>query len=681
MSARQDIRRIRTLLIANRGEIACRIIGTCRRLGIETVAVYSDADIHARHVALADRAVAIGPAAASESYLRIDKILEAAKATGADAVHPGYGFLSENPDFADACDKAGVIFIGPPASAIRAMALKDASKALMAEAGVPVVPGYHGEDQSLSRFKAEADTIGYPVLVKAVAGGGGKGMRLVDQAQDLEAAIASARREAANSFGNDHLLIEKFVTSPRHIEVQVFGDAHDNAVHLFERDCSIQRRHQKVVEEAPAPGMPPVLRAAMGTAAVKAAASIGYQGAGTVEFIVDGSGGLHDETAFYFMEMNTRLQVEHPVSELVTGLDFVEWQIRVAEGAPLPLTQDGIDVRLNGHAIEARLYAEDPFRDFLPQTGTLGLFDPDAAVEDGCRVDAGVRAGDDISVHYDPMIAKLIAWGPDRETATVRLQRLIAATPVAGLATNRDFLARILGTARFQDAVLDTGFIAAEETALLTPPTVGAHDYARAVLAILAARQYRHGLGRSSHPWDTVDGFRLNLADSEQHLFETVETESGTELTVTSIHHADGWRISVGTEHFDGAACFTDASRLTLSINRISESLFADVTDTHVTLIGADRTLTLPRHSRTGSLDDGMEGPGTITAPMPGKILEVLVKDGDSVTKGDALIVMEAMKMEQTLAAPRDGIVHGLSATPGVLVGDGETLLHLDEQN
>ncbi len=665
--------RIKKLLIANRGEIACRVMATCRQLGIKTVAVYSAADAHALHVKMADEAVFIGPAAASESYLVGDKIIDACKRTGADAVHPGYGFLSENPEFAEACDEAGIIFVGPSAASMRAMALKGAAKQLMEHAGVPVVPGYHGQDQSVATLTAEAEKIGYPVLIKAVAGGGGKGMRKVFSAADLPGAIEAAAREGKNSFGNPELLIEKYIQKPRHIEVQVFGDSDGHAVHLLERDCSLQRRHQKVVEEAPAPGMSLEMRRAMGQAAVTAAEAIGYRGAGTVEFIVDVANGL-DGAPFYFMEMNTRLQVEHPVTEMITGQDLVEWQIRVAEGKPLPLSQDEIELMADGHAVEVRLYAEDPFNNFAPAVGRIGMFDPFADNGPTGRIDAGVQAGDEVSIHYDPMIGKLIAWGEDREAAIDALINLVSETPVAGLTTNRDFLLRALKHDDFRAGDVHTGFIEAFEDTLLAKHEIGAEDYATAAIAIIAAR---HARAHDADPWSISDNFRLNLQPSEVLWFDTGDgefitahvTEDRQNVSVTVL----GETLSVKCPHLvDGV--------LTFSQDGLRKRLFAEVDAAHVALVTAERTLLVKRHARDGGADDETDGPGTITAPMPGKILEVKVADGDTVERGQPLLVMEAMKMEQTISAPRDGVVTGLSLKPGDQVADGATLLTITDE-
>ena len=524
---------IRKLLIANRGEIAVRVIETCQKLSIRTVAVYSDADRDALHVKLADEAIHIGAAAATDSYLVAEKIITAAKRTGADAIHPGYGFLSENPDFAENCAQNDIIFIGPSAASMNAMALKGAAKKLMTEAGVPVVPGYHGDDQSTDILIQEANNIGFPVLIKAVAGGGGKGMRKVFNQDDLPAAIESARREGENSFGNGKLLIEKYIEKPRHIEVQVFGDSDGHAVYLWERDCSLQRRHQKVVEEAPAPGMTTEMRRQMGQAAVKAAESISYTGAGTVEFIVDVANGLQD-APFYFMEMNTRLQVEHPVTELITGQDLVEWQIKIAEGSPLPHSQDEIDLMVTGHALEVRLYAEDANKNFMPSTGKVGLFDPYAALPSGGRIDAGVMAGDTVTVHYDPMIAKLIAYGDNRDHAIDVLKQVIAESPVSNLITNRDFLLRAITHPEFVQADLDTAFIERNEADLFVQAALTPETIATASLVILASREERKQAHGALSPWEQLDGFQLNLPYKE-HLDFDIETEDGQQTQIVTV--------------------------------------------------------------------------------------------------------------------------------------------------
>lgn len=662
---------IRKILIANRGEIACRVIATCQRLGIKTVAVFSDADRDALHVEMADEAVHIGPAAASESYLVADKIIAAAKQTGADAVHPGYGFLSENPEFSEACTKGDLIFIGPSGESMRAMALKGSAKQLMIDADVPVVPGYHGDDQSLETLTAEAKKIGLPVLIKAVAGGGGKGMRKVYKTSEIGPAIEAARREGENAFGNPKLLIEKLLEVPRHIEIQVFGDMDGNVVHLFERDCSLQRRHQKVVEEAPAPGLSAEMRREMGLAAVRAAEAISYVGAGTVEFIVDISKGLAN-APYYFMEMNTRLQVEHPVTELITGQDLVEWQIMVAEGKPLPLAQDELEAYMQGHAVEVRLYAEDPENDFMPQTGTIGHFDPFAETVAGGRIDAGVRAGDSVSIHYDPMIGKLIAWGEDREQAINALTNLVSETPVTGLVTNRDFLFRILSHPAFKKGSVHTGFIEEHSAELLQETVKTPKEYALAAFAIVASRQNRYS---ASDPWQQVDNFRVNLTATEKLWFTT---ESGAFLTVEVIEDGHDFTAIIEDEPFYAENVSSEDGVLTLTQAGLRSRYFFSADVQSVTLVQENRTVFLKRHSRESGADEDSDGPGTLTAPMPGKILDVKVKDGDLVEKGAPLLVMEAMKMEQTITAPKDGCVAGLSLKVGDQVSGGAALLTIE---
>jgi len=659
-------RKIRKLLIANRGEIACRIIRTCHNMGIKTVAVYSDADVNALHVAMADETVCIGPATATESYLVADKILAAAKLTSADAIHPGYGFLSENPEFSEACAENGIIFVGPFADSMRAMALKGAAKKLMEKASVPVVPGYHGDDQSLETLTAEIENIGFPVLIKAVAGGGGKGMRKVHAGDNIKAAIEAARREGQNAFGNGKLLIEKLIEVPRHIELQVFGDETGRAVHLFERDCSLQRRHQKVVEEAPAPGLSEEMRAAMGDAAVKAAEAIKYVGAGTVEFIVDVANGL-ENAPFYFMEMNTRLQVEHPVTEYITGEDLVEWQIRIAEGYALPLTQDEINDNVYGHAVEVRLYAEDPYNNFMPAVGKIGMFDPNIELPQTQRIDAGVAAGDTVSIHYDPMIGKLIAFGETREQAIEELVDLIDKTPVSGLVTNRDFLRKTLTHPDFLAGNVHTGFILEHEKTLLSPYKITNKDYAISAYAILADRQKRIP---SRDPWDFADNFRINLQASETMLFDSNDNLVTVQLS-GDVTHAT---VTINEDSFTAQNITLTEDLLSYTEDGLKQTFFADVSATTISLVSSKATLFIPRHVQTANTDD-TDGPGTIVAPMPGKILEIKITNGDAVTKGQALLVMEAMKMEQTISAPKDGIVAGLTLSAGDQVSDHAVLL------
>ncbi|TCO72508.1 acetyl-CoA carboxylase biotin carboxylase subunit [Rhodovulum euryhalinum] len=642
----------RKILIANRGEIACRIIETAHRMGIATVAVHSEADALSRHVAMADEAVPIGAAPPADSYLRADRIISAARATGAQAIHPGYGFLSENPDFVDAVDRAGLTFIGPSADAIRAMGLKDAAKALMEKVGVPVVPGYHGANQDDAHLEGAAEAIGYPVLIKAVAGGGGKGMRKVTRAADFAAALASARSEARNAFGNDAVLIEKYIEQPRHIEVQVFGDG-TNAVHLYERDCSLQRRHQKVIEEAPAPGMTPEMRAAMGDAAVRAATAIGYKGAGTIEFIVDGSQGLHPDR-FWFMEMNTRLQVEHPVTEAVTGLDLVEWQLRVAAGEGLPLTQDQIP--LNGHAFEARLYAEDVPAGFLPATGRLAHL----AFPPGIRADTGVRTGDAISPFYDPMIAKVITHGPTRAVALNRLARALEETEVAGTVTNLAFLGRLARHEGFARGEVDTGLIERDLAALTEAEGPSLAVQAAAILEAAALPEGPLSgfalwapLRRTvtlAHGGDEVTGVVLAEGPGRAHVEIAGET-------LEAHRDAGGWRIagiSPGRVIRAGGAIHVFAG--------------AAGTFSFAPLDPLDRAAAAHAHS------------GVIEAPMPGLVKAVMVGAGDTVVAGQPLAILEAMKMEHTLAAPRDGVVAEVMVEPGTQVEPHAPLIRLEEE-
>jgi acetyl/propionyl-CoA carboxylase alpha subunit len=619
---------LKSVLVANRGEIARRVFKTARRMGIATVAVYSEADADAPHVREADQAVLIGPAAARESYLVGEKIIAAARATGAEAIHPGYGFLSENVAFAQAVMDAGLIWIGPPPSAINAMGLKDAAKSLMQKAGVPVTPGYLGEDQGLERLKAEADRTGYPVLIKAVAGGGGKGMRKVEAAADFADSLASCQREAAASFGDDRVLIEKYVTRPRHIEVQVFGDVHGNVVHLFERDCSLQRRHQKVIEEAPAPGMSPEARAAVTSAAVKAAQAVGYVGAGTVEFIADASEGLRPDR-IWFMEMNTRLQVEHPVTEAVTGVDLVEWQFRIASGELLPLGQD--QILLHGHAVEARLYAENPAGGFLPSIGVLEHFHMPADI----RVDSAVEEGDEVSPFYDPMIAKLIAHAPTREGATDRLAQACAEVEVWPVRTNAAFLARCLDHPDFIAGDVDTSFIPTRIDELAAQATPSDDALMVAAAAVLARDE-----GAETSPWKDLTGFRMNAAP-ETHLRLFL----------------DGRPIAAPLPEGD---------------------LEADVlmTDEAVVVFEAGETFVLSSRPPAGSLDEGA-GDGRIVSPMPGKVVTVSVAVGDKVARGQALMTLEAMKMEHALVAPFDGEVEALSVSAGDQVSEGVALARL----
>ncbi|QTW18923.1 acetyl-CoA carboxylase biotin carboxylase subunit [Comamonas kerstersii] len=662
------------ILIANRGEIACRVAATAKRLGIQTVAVYSDADAQAKHVAACDEAVHIGGNAPKDSYLRWERILDAAQQTGAQAIHPGYGFLSENEDFANACAQAGLVFIGPPASAIRAMGLKAESKQLMEKAGVPLVPGYHGTDQNPELLQSEADRIGYPVLIKASAGGGGKGMRLVEKREDFAAALASCQREAINSFGNDAVLIEKYVQRPRHIEIQVFGDTQGNVVYLFERDCSVQRRHQKVLEEAPAPGMTPALRQKMGEAAVAAAKAVGYVGAGTVEFIVEQPGGYDQPEAmqFYFMEMNTRLQVEHPVTEAITGEDLVEWQLRVAAGQPLPKRQD--ELQIIGHAIEARICAENPDNGFLPATGTLHVYRKPTcssfAISD-VRVDDGVREGDAISPFYDSMIAKLIVHGDTREQALARLDAALAQTQIVGLSSNVQFLRHVVKSEAFAQAKLDTALIEREkavlfqQTAVPTPLAVA--------IAVAQQLQAEQAL-ETADPFSRRDGWHSH--GTVRRSFTFVQDSATIQAVLTYGHHGTP-QLQVGDVeaplHWqpqgDGLLVEFAGARSTAQV--------------HVT--GEARHIFTPRGAAVLQLQDplahageGHSEGGRLTAPMPGKLVSFAVKAGDAVTKGQALAVMEAMKMEHTIAAPADGMVQELLYAPGDQVAEGAELIRME---
>jgi 3-methylcrotonyl-CoA carboxylase alpha subunit len=655
------------LLIANRGEIACRVIRTARRMGIRTVAVYSDADAHALHVAAADEAYCIGPAPAKESYLRGDAILAVAKESGAQAIHPGYGFLSENDGFAESCAKAGVAFIGPPAAAIRAMGSKSAAKTIMQKAKVPLVPGYHGEKQDPAHLQTQADKVGYPLLIKASAGGGGKGMRIVEQSGDFAAALASCKREAAAAFGDDVVLLERYLRRPRHIEIQVFADRHGNCVHLFERDCSVQRRHQKVLEEAPAPGLDAGRRAEMGAAAVAAAKAIGYVGAGTVEFIADPSG------TFHFMEMNTRLQVEHPVTEMITGQDLVEWQIRVAAGEPLPLAQDGLAI--DGHALEARIYAEDPERDFLPATGTIAHLatpEPDRRV----RIDTGVRAGDTISPHYDPMIAKLIVWGPDRASALASMRAALGEFEVVGLTTNVAFLARLIASEAFASADLDTGLIE-RNRATLFPPAMPAGDEVLALATLdelqrleAAARAHAAASADPHSPWGDCDGWRLN--EDNHHVFVFREGERQAAVTVHYRRGAFEFELPHG--------------RRTVAGERSGAVLRAWLDDRAISarVVRSDRTIDIFQGAERHTLElhdpglhelDAGGAAGGLAAPMPGKIIAVLVEAGATVAKGTPLLILEAMKMEHTIKAPAGGTVRELLYGVGEQVEEGAELL------
>nr|WP_314092500.1 acetyl/propionyl/methylcrotonyl-CoA carboxylase subunit alpha [uncultured Shinella sp.] len=656
----------RKILLANRGEIACRVIRTARRLGVATVAVYSDADRDALHVEMADEAVRVGPAEAAKSYLNIPAIIEAAKASGAQAVHPGYGFLSENPDFVEAVEAAGLVFIGPSANAIRAMGLKDAAKALMEKAGVPVVPGYHGEKQGAAFLAGEAAAIGYPVLIKARAGGGGKGMRRVDDPADFAAALESARREGESAFGDGRVLVEKYMAKSRHIEVQVFGDGHGNVVHLFERDCSLQRRHQKVIEEAPAPGMTAEMRAAMGQAAVRAAAAIRYSGAGTVEFIADVSEGLRQDR-FYFMEMNTRLQVEHPVTEAITGLDLVEWQLRVAAGEPLPKRQE--ELTIDGWAFEARLYAENPARDFLPATGRLTVFD----VPDFARIDSGVRAGDRITPFYDPMIAKVITHGRSRTEALSRLETALEQCRVGGLTTNAGFLVRLCRHPAFAAGDVDTGLIGRAGETLLADPQAPEEAFALAALSSLGFLK----AAADPDPWGHIRGFRLWGAPAQAVFLDHGGVEQALRVTMLA---PDRFRVEHNDIETELRVQSTDGRsvRADFEGHVFSATVHREGRDIAVFFGGHGHAFALAEE--TGHHGEAAAGGDRLVAPMPGLVRIVSTEPGARVAKGDALVTMEAMKMELVLAAPRDGVVATLPVAVGDQVAEGALLLSLEPE-
>jgi 3-methylcrotonyl-CoA carboxylase alpha subunit len=654
-----------SLLIANRGEIACRIIRTARRIGLRSIAVFSDADEAAQHVQMADEAIHIGAAPARESYLNISAIIAAAKRAGAEAIHPGYGFLSENPAFAEACAAAGIIFVGPSAAAMRAMGSKGSAKALMEKAGVPLLPGYHGAEQDSAFLEGEAKRIGFPLVIKAVAGGGGRGMRVVRAAADFVDALQSARQEGASAFGDDRVLIERYLERPRHIEVQVFGDSHGNAVHLFERDCSAQRRHQKVIEEAPAPGISAEMRDAMGAAAVAAAKAVKYQGAGTVEFIAQDGG-------FYFLEMNTRLQVEHPVTEAITGFDLVEWQLRVAAGEKLPVQQS--DIRAQGHAMELRLYAEDPARDFAPSIGALQVF---RLSEQGLRIDSGFVAGDRISIHYDAMVAKMIAHAPSRAEAIARLRAGLAQSDIIGVAHNLDMLDRILAHPDFASGTIDTGFIGRNAETLLTPKLKPSPQVlALAALGVLtleeeAARAHAAASADPHSPWHATDHWWVNTRPTRVFEFHH-EDET---YAVTLAPAADGWRISAG-----GAAitaghakleagsvhALLDGMRLSASIHRGGETI-------SLRHAGQSWRFVLPDPIARAGEEEG--GDDRLIAPLPGQVTQLLVTENQNVARGDVLVILEAMKTVFRLTAPRDGRIATISCRVGETVREGQILL------
>ncbi len=665
------------ILIANRGEIACRIVWTARRLGIATVAVFSEADRLAKHVAMADEALFIGPAPARESYLDSAKILDAAKRAGADAIHPGYGFLAENADFAEACARAGLVFIGPSPAAIRAMGDKAQAKTLMAAAGVSIVPGYFGADQELRRLADEASRIGFPVLIKPSAGGGGKGMKIATATEDFSAALDSAKREAKASFGDDRVIVEKYLAAPRHVEVQVFGDSHGNIVHLFDRDCSIQRRHQKIIEEAPAPGLSDELRRAMRAAAITAARSVAYTGAGTIEFLVTPADG-----AFYFLEMNTRLQVEHPVTEMITGQDLVAWQIRVAEGAPLPLAQE--EITASGHAIEARIYAEDPDRDFLPRTGTLAWVNFPAEGPE-IRVDTGVGAGDEISIYYDPLIAKVIAHGEDRPSAIRRLDHALGATRIAGVGTNLAFLRDILAHGAFSSAALDTGFIDRHREALVCKvETASSEVLALAALGLLCERLAEARVQAGSDPWAARDSWRLN-EQAEETIFLHEPMADGADVARIKVTHMPGfWQLALGGgthyRHASGVLAVDGTLRADLDGHRLTAVWLRSGVELDVLHPdGPPRRFTL--QSPGAHRAQGKGAPrGRLTAPMPGRIAAFLVAPGAKVGANAPVLVLEAMKMEHMLRAPSAGIVREYTFALGDQVEEGVLLVTFEPE-
>ncbi|MEB2317289.1 MAG: acetyl/propionyl/methylcrotonyl-CoA carboxylase subunit alpha [Pseudomonadota bacterium] len=676
------------ILIANRGEIACRIAATARRMGIATVAVYSDADAGAAHVAACDEAWRLGPAPARESYLNIARLLEVLRESGAQAVHPGYGFMSENEEFARAVAEAGGVFVGPPVAAIAAMGSKSAAKRLMESAAVPLVPGYHGDEQDPAFLRERAAEIGYPVLIKASAGGGGKGMRIVEADADFEAALKSCRREAASAFGSEHVLVERYLRTPRHIEIQVFADSHGNCLHLFERDCSLQRRHQKVIEEAPAPGMDAKRRAAMGDAAVAAARAVGYVGAGTVEFIADTSG------EFFFMEMNTRLQVEHPVTEMITGFDLVEWQLRVAAGEPLPVTQEMIGI--DGHAIEARIYAENPRKQFLPSTGTLVHLRTPAAVgfsgqgtpallatqradrPEPVRIDSGVREGDTISPYYDPMIAKLIVWGSDRAEAIGRMRRALEGFEVVGPATNVEFLGRLMRHEDFVAGRVDTGLIG-RDAGVLVPPVEPPPPrlLAIAAAALLAAEAASDTAPADAwiDPWSRRGGFRIATGRPRSILLET----AGESYPVDIEQSRDAVTVRVGEAAFPLEALRYDPGerRLTGRLGEAAFSLGCFVDGERIQLFTAEGPVGFVASSPITHAGAETPDAGQLTAPMPGKLIAVMVAPGAKVRAGEPLAIMEAMKMEHTISAPIAGEVKQVFYAVGDQVDEGAQLIEL----
>ena len=660
-----------TILIANRGEIACRVARTCNTLGIATVAVYSDADAKAQHVQMCSKAYRLGPAPAQESYLRVDALIEAALRSGAEAIHPGYGFLAENAAFAQACADASIVFIGPPVAAIRIMGSKSAAKTLMAAAGVPLTPGYHGEQQDLTQFTEAAQNIGYPVLIKASSGGGGKGMRIVESAAQLADAIAAAKREAKAAFGDDQLLIEKYLRNPRHIELQIFADQQGNTVHLFERDCSVQRRHQKVIEEAPAPGMNEQRRQTMGDAAIAAAQAVNYVGAGTVEFIVAEDGN------FYFMEMNTRLQVEHPVTEMITGIDLVEWQLRVAAGEPLPCQQS--EIKLRGHAVETRIYAEDPAKNFLPATGTIDYLQT-PTTDTHTRIDSGVRQGDAISIYYDPMIAKLITWGEDRATALRRMHNALQNYHIVGVTTNCTFLSQLIRHPAFQAAELNTGFIETHQATLL--PEADSQLDERFLLFASMAKLLRLQQQRAEQasqstdpwsPWHESSNWRLHSQAAQTLQF--LHGEQRYQVAITT--QAEGYDADVMGNHYDIAHAELDNHTLSLQAKGVQHQAHIIWQQHRLHLFSDSQYIVLEDYDPLQLHSANDTGGAGLTAPMPGTVSEILTELGAHVSRGDKLMVLEAMKMEHAITAPHDGVVAAINFTAGEQVAEGAALLSL----
>ncbi|XOV77722.1 MAG: acetyl-CoA carboxylase biotin carboxylase subunit [Aestuariibacter sp.] len=657
------------LLIANRGEISCRVIKTAKKLGISTVAVYSDADANALHVSMADEALYLGASPAKESYLRGEHIIELAKSIDVDAIHPGYGFLSENATFARLCEKNNIAFVGPPVGAIEAMGSKSAAKTIMEKAGVPLVPGYHGDDQNPAIIKAAADDMGYPVLLKAAAGGGGKGMRQVWAEKEFDEALAAAKRESLSSFGDDTMLVEKYLTQPRHVEIQVFCDTHGNGVYLFERDCSVQRRHQKIIEEAPAPGMTEDLRKQMGDAALKAAKAINYVGAGTVEFLLDADG------SFYFMEMNTRLQVEHPVTEMITGQDLVAWQLQVANGETLPLTQDQLSIR--GHAFEARVYAEDPENDFLPATGTLTFLQPPAESRH-VRVDTGVLQGDEVSVYYDPMIAKLIVWDEDRDKALFRMANALKEYRVNGLTTNLSFLYNLASSPSFQKAELDTGFIEKHrEQLFFDEATDVSEQLPLMVLSLLLrkqALQKNQNNFDNASPWHSTNAWRMN----EQHQQMIVVEVAGEQFSI-NITHMDAMQPNQFQMELDGKIVRVSGElkgeQLKANINGHRLSATFVVNDIDASLYMHNKAIHFKEILPDLGIDDAQDEAGGFTAPMNGTVIKLLASTNQELEAGTPLLIMEAMKMEHTIKAPVKGTVSEFYYQEGDLVDGGAELL------